>query len=101
VRQGQPIKATIDARYYFGEPVVNAKVKWVVHTSTYWPVGRYESDSDSDPGDDGYDAGGEQAGGGDVYGGDQETEKSGTLDADGKLKISMPNRGSAKKKERR
>ena len=34
VLQGQPIKATIDARYYFGEPVANAKVKWVVHTST-------------------------------------------------------------------
>ena len=33
VLQGQPIKATIDARYYFGEPVANAKVKWVVHTS--------------------------------------------------------------------
>ena len=32
VLQGQPIKATIDARYYFGEPVANAKVKWVVHT---------------------------------------------------------------------
>ena len=46
VLQGQPIKATIDARYYFGEPVANAKVKWVVHTSTYWPLGRYESDSD-------------------------------------------------------
>ena len=39
VLQGQPIKATIDARYYFGEPVANAKVKWVVHTSTYWPMG--------------------------------------------------------------
>ena len=40
VLEGQPIKATIDARYYFGEPVANAKVKWVVHTSTYWPLGR-------------------------------------------------------------
>ena len=60
VLQGQPIKATIDARYYFGEPVANAKVKWVVHTSTYWPLGRYESDSDI--GDEGYDAGRRRAG---------------------------------------
>ncbi len=44
VLQGQPIKATIDARYYFGEPVANAKVKWVVHTSTYWPMGRSDDD---------------------------------------------------------
>ena len=26
----------------------------------------------------------------DIYGGDQETEKSGTLDADGKLQITIP-----------
>ncbi len=47
VLQGQPIKATIDARYYFGEPVANAKVTWVVHTSTYWPTGRDESDDEA------------------------------------------------------
>src|SRR6185437_5341142 len=58
VLQGQPIKATIDARYYFGEPVANAKVKWVVHTSTYWPMGRSDDDDQADSGD--------QAEGGDV-----------------------------------
>ena len=47
VLQGQPIKATIDARYYFGEPVANAKVTWVVHTSTYWPMGRDEGDDEA------------------------------------------------------
>src|SRR5207245_9774414 len=31
VLEGQPIHAMIEAKYYFGEPVVNAKVKWVVH----------------------------------------------------------------------
>ena len=36
VVQGEPIQATIDARYYFGEPVANAKVKYVVHRSRYW-----------------------------------------------------------------
>jgi uncharacterized protein YfaS (alpha-2-macroglobulin family) len=97
VLQGQPIKATIDARYYFGEPVANAKVKWAVHTSTYWPVGRYESDSDM--GDEGYAAGDEGQGEADTYGGDQETEKSGTLDADGKLQITIPTRVNNKTKQ--
>src|ERR1019366_6953239 len=97
VLQGQPIKATIDARYYFGEPVANAKVKWVVHTSTYWPMGRYESDSDM--GDEGYGAGDEEQAPGDTYGGEQETEKSGTLDADGKLQITIPTRVNDKTKQ--
>src|SRR5271166_3339270 len=95
VVQGQPIKATIDARYYFGEPVANAKVKWVVHTSTYWPMGRYESDF----GNEEYDGSEEGPGDADTYGGDQETEKSGTLDADGKLEITIPTKVDAKKQD--
>ena len=97
VVQGQPIKATIDARYYFGEPVANAKVKWVVHTSTYWPMGRYESEADT--GDEGYGAGDGGRGEADTYGGDQETEKSGTLGADGKLQITIPTRVDNKTKQ--
>ena len=97
VLQGQPIKATIDARYYFGEPVANAKVKWVVHTSTYWPFGRYESDSDS--GGEGNDAGEEGPGEDDTYGAEQESEQSGTLDADGKLQITIPTKANAKKQD--
>jgi hypothetical protein len=50
VLQGQPIKATIDARYYFGEPVANAKVTWVVHTSPYYPMGNDDADEDSQAG---------------------------------------------------
>ena len=97
VLQGQPIKATIDARYYFGEPVANAKVKWVVHTSNYWPMGRSEDE-------DQFQAGGEGEGDidnpdGDTYGGDQESEKSGTLDADGKLQIEVPTRVDSKKQD--
>ena len=95
VLQGQPIKATIDARYYFGEPVANAKVKWVVHTSTYWPFGRYESDSDM--ADEGCGAGDESQEEGETYGGEQETEKSGTLDSDGKLQITIPTKVGANK----
>ncbi len=37
VLQGDSIQATINARYFFGEPVAGAKVTYVVHTSThYW-----------------------------------------------------------------
>ena len=97
VLQGQPIKATIDAKYYFGEPVANAKVKWVVHTSPYWPYGRYESDSEA--GEEGYGEGGEGDAEADTYGGDQESEQSGTLDADGKLQITIPTRVNAKKQD--
>jgi uncharacterized protein YfaS (alpha-2-macroglobulin family) len=93
VLQGQPIKATIDARYYFGEPVANAKVKWVVHTSPYWAFG-YEQDEDQ------IDSGGGGEGEGDYqqgdYGGEQEQEKTGTLDANGMLQIEVPTRVDSK-----
>ena len=37
VLQGNSVQATIEARYFFGEPVAGAKVKYVVHTSAhYW-----------------------------------------------------------------
>jgi len=36
VLQGDVIEATIEARYFFGEPVTGANVKYVVHTSSYW-----------------------------------------------------------------
>jgi uncharacterized protein YfaS (alpha-2-macroglobulin family) len=97
VLEGQPIKATIDARYYFGEPVANAKVKWVVHTSTYWPMGRGEDDDQVDNGGEG--EGADNAESDDTYGGEQETEKSGTLDADGKLQIEIPTRVDSKKQD--
>jgi len=92
VLQGQPIKATIDARYYFGEPVVNAKVKWVVHTSPYWPLGRSEEEDQAEGGGEGEGPDNE----GD-YGGEQEQEKSGTLDSNGMLRIEIPTKVDAKK----
>ncbi|MGC2109415.1 MAG: alpha-2-macroglobulin family protein, partial [Candidatus Korobacteraceae bacterium] len=99
VLEGQPIKATIDARYYFGEPVANAKVKWVVHTSTYWPLGRGEDEDQADAGGEGDQGDNPDADSDDSYGGEQETEKSGTLDADGKLQIVIPTRVDSKKQD--
>ncbi len=96
VLEGQPIKATIDARYYFGEPVANAKVKWVVHTSTYWPMGRGEADDEAGADQEGENPDADQ---GDTYGGEQEREMSGVLDADGKLQIEFPTRIDSKKQD--
>jgi len=71
--QGSQITANIEAKYFFGEPVAGAKVKYVVHTSThYW--------WDQDQADD--EAGGENADQGsaedsdDTYG---ETEQQETV----------------------
>ena len=98
VLQGQPIKATIDARYYFGEPVANAKVKWVVHTSPYWPMGRGEDEDQAEAG--GEEEGADNAEADDSDGGEQEEEeKSGTLDADGKLQIEVPTKVDSKKQD--
>ncbi len=45
VLQGNSIQAVIEARYFFGEPVAGAKVKYVVHTSQhYW----WDQDEDDD-----------------------------------------------------
>ena len=67
---------------------------------THRPIGRMgEYEADSDSGDEGYDAGGEEPGDVDTYGGEQETEQSGTLDADGKLQITIPTKVSTKKQD--
>jgi uncharacterized protein YfaS (alpha-2-macroglobulin family) len=99
VLQGQPINATIDARYYFGEPVTNAKVKWVVHTTPYYPPGRWASDAD-DVGEGGGDEEQPEEGQYDRGGaGEQQQEHDGTLDADGKLQITIPTTVSKDKQD--
>lgn len=81
VLQGSPVKATIDARYYYGEPVAGAKVTWVVHRYRYWPAW-WEMDEGFGGGEDGDFEGG--------YGGEQISEEEGQLDADGKLTVTVP-----------
>jgi hypothetical protein len=46
VLQSNSLQATIEARYFFGEPVANAKVKYVVHTSQHYWWDEDEADSD-------------------------------------------------------
>ncbi|HEU0140448.1 MAG TPA: MG2 domain-containing protein [Bryobacteraceae bacterium] len=73
---GEEASATIDARYYFGEPVANAKVTWVVHRSRYFPPYYADEFDSEDPRfqDDG-------------FGNEQILEQTGTLDAAGKLTV--------------
>ncbi|MGC2287578.1 MAG: MG2 domain-containing protein [Candidatus Acidiferrum sp.] len=91
VLQGDFIEATIEAKYYFGEPVAGADVKYVVHTLPYWspfierdddsgvmPEETFGTERDSDDSGD--------------YAGDQISEQSGKLDADGKLTVRVPTR---------
>ena len=75
--QGQDISALIDARYYFGEPVANAKVTYVVHQSRYWPP-YYEMDDEEERDPDEYGSG------------EQIVEEEGRLDAGGKLTVRIP-----------
>ncbi|MGD0903262.1 MAG: MG2 domain-containing protein, partial [Terracidiphilus sp.] len=85
VLQGDRIQAVIDARYFFGEPVANTKVKYVVHTSQHYWWDEEDSDSgedadqQSDEGDSDY-----------AWGQTEQQEQEGVLDADGKLAISLP-----------
>ncbi len=86
VLQGDTIEATIEARYFFGEPVANANVKYVVHTSRYWSPFIVRDEDDEDGESEDYDASESE----DYYAGQERSEQSGKLDANGKLTIQIP-----------
>ena len=86
VLQGDKIQAVIDARYFFGEPVANAKVKYVVHTSQHYWWDEQDAD-DSGEADQPSDEGGSEDY---AYDQTEQQEQEGMLDADGKLTISLP-----------
>jgi alpha-2-macroglobulin len=80
--QGETMQVTIDARYFFGEPVSNAKVKYrVYHSPHYWW-------DEEGGGDEGMDAGEDNASLG--YNAAQQSEQTGKLDENGKLTINVP-----------
>lgn len=88
--EGMTMPVTIDSRYFFGEPVANAKVKYrVYHERHYW-WGEEEADSSAstsqDP-DTGADSADDSS-----YNGDEEAEQTGKLDAQGKLTVQVPTR---------
>lgn len=87
VLQGEPIQATIQARYYFGEPVAGAKVTYVVHRSRFWfPLYADEEEMGGEEEESSYD-----------YGGEQILEETGQLDTEGRLSISIPTTVSDRK----
>jgi uncharacterized protein YfaS (alpha-2-macroglobulin family) len=89
VLQGNSIKATIEARYFFGEPVAGAKVKYVVHTSPhYW----WDREDPEDNAAGGYDpaAEGSEEESDDTYGETEQQEHEGILDANGRLSVTLP-----------
>jgi uncharacterized protein YfaS (alpha-2-macroglobulin family) len=96
VLEGESVQATIDARYFFGEPVSGGKVKYSVYRSRYWFPLWYDPDDQADSeGFDG-DGGGDNGGDGGDDGGDQLTDQDGVLDADGKLTITVATKESEK-----
>jgi len=80
--QGGSIHATIEARYFFGEPVAGAKVKYVVHTATHFFWGEDE--------DDAQEEGTEGADYDNTWGATEQQEHEGTLDAGGRLAVDVP-----------
>ena len=83
--QGESIEATIEARYYFGAPVAQGKVKYSVYKSGYmFPYWRILWGDEELEGDE---AGGGNEGG---YYGQESSQGSGVLDADGRLTIKIP-----------
>jgi uncharacterized protein YfaS (alpha-2-macroglobulin family) len=93
VLQGDDGHATIDARYFFGEPVANAKLHYVVHRSPYWyPI--FDTDDSGPPEQDANaDNTANQDDAGDA--GDELSDQEGVLDANGQLKITFPTKFKA------
>jgi uncharacterized protein YfaS (alpha-2-macroglobulin family) len=95
VLQGNSIQALIEARYFFGEPVAGAKVKYVVHTSTH-----YWWDEDEDDSDESGSEGGEGFDDSDYsYGQTEQQEHEGILDANGRLSVTLPTSVDGKHKD--
>ena len=94
VLEGATMPVTIDSRYFFGEPVANATVKYrVYHERHYWWG---ESDDDASGSDsDSNESSDVDSADGAGYAGDEEAEKTGKLDANGTLKIQVPTRVDA------
>jgi hypothetical protein len=87
VLQGNSIQATIEARYFFGEPVAGAKVTYVVHTSThYW----WDEDEENEFGEEADAESSEENVGDYAWGEREQQEHQGVLDANGRLTVTLP-----------
>ncbi|MCC7124883.1 MAG: hypothetical protein IT178_08545, partial [Acidobacteria bacterium] len=77
VRQGREAVVTVQARYYFGQPVANGQLHWVLNQQTYMSPLRW---------DDGFE-GGESTY---WYGDNQTAQGDARLDADGRATLRIP-----------
>jgi alpha-2-macroglobulin len=77
VVQENQARVAIDARYYFGQPVANARVAWVAHRQPYYSPLRWRDE----PPDEG---------GGYWWGEEQALQGTARLDANGKAEILVP-----------
>jgi alpha-2-macroglobulin len=77
VVQGREAVVSVQARYYFGQPVANAQLRWVVNQQPYYSPLRW--DDDLEIGESNY-----------FYGDEQTAEGTVRLDADGKATIRVP-----------
>jgi uncharacterized protein YfaS (alpha-2-macroglobulin family) len=78
VVQGREAVATVQARYYFGQPVANARVRYVVNRQQYYSPWRWLDVGDDDGGSQYW------------YGDNQTTEGELRLDAQGRGDIRVP-----------
>ncbi|MFO0341047.1 MAG: alpha-2-macroglobulin family protein [Acidobacteriota bacterium] len=83
VLQGEKVSALISARYYFGEPLRNAKVVYTVRRSPYYPPWQESEEGDFEQ-TEGDESGGE------FFRGEQGEEQTGLLNEQGELPITIP-----------
>ena len=95
VVQGEGVDAAIDARYYFGEPVAGAKVRYTIYRSRYW-AWWYEPEEEALSDEGGADEGGDYESDGEQIG-----QAEGQLDQDGKLTIHLDTTVSEKRHDYR
>ena len=76
ILQGQTARVTVQARYYFGQPVANGRVQWVMSQQPYFSALRWDE--------------GAEEGGGYWYGGDQTAQGEARLDASGRAELEIP-----------
>ncbi|MBV9294818.1 MAG: hypothetical protein JO145_04535, partial [Acidobacteriaceae bacterium] len=81
VLEGESVETVIDARYYFGEPVNNAKVKYSIYRNQYWFPLWY--DPDEAESEEGGPNANEEAG-------EEIAQAEGQLDSEGKLSVTVP-----------
>ena len=78
VVQGEEAVATVQARYYFGQPVANARLRYVVNQQPYYSPYRWDEGADGEEGSQYW------------YGDDQRIEGDLRLDAQGRGQIRVP-----------